>query len=113
MIADADGSNPRKLVPGSEIDYNAPGGDFRPSWSPDGQTIAFSSDRDTGFPHQDYPGPAGKWEHVQAAGVYVICSRNSPAWLNFRACESSPPLPPIQTLSMGSTKMPWFDSGQS
>lgn len=154
MIADSDGSNPRKLVPGGEIDYNpsfsldgqwvvftsdrsgsadifrtrvdgtgverltsspayddqaalspdnrslafvssrkdgstdiyimdlenrqvrnltsSPGGDFRPSWSPDGQTIAFSSDRGTGFPHQDYPEPAGRWEHVQAANVYLI-----------------------------------------
>ena len=154
MIAGADGSNPRKLVPGTEIDYNAsfshdgqwvvftsdrsgsadifrvrvdgrdlerltdsrafddqaalspdnralafvssrgdgstdiyimdlerrdvrnltkaPGGDFRPSWSPDGQTIAFSSDRSTGFPHQDFPDPAGNWEHVQAASIYLI-----------------------------------------
>ena len=154
MIADADGGSPRKLLPGTEIDYNAsfsddaqwvvftsdrsgsadiyrvrvdgvglerltdspafddqaalspdgrslafvssrghratdiyildlerreirnltdaPGGDFRPNWSPDGQTIVFSSDRDTGFPHQDYPGPAGKWEHVQEVSVYVI-----------------------------------------
>ncbi|MEE2791956.1 MAG: hypothetical protein VX453_10005 [Acidobacteriota bacterium] len=154
MIADTNGSNPRKLVPGREIDYtasfsydgqwvvftsdrsgsadiyrvrvsgrdlerltqhpafddqaelspdnrllafvssrgdgstdiyikdvergdvrnltNASGGDFRPSWSPDGTMIAFSSDRGTGFPHQDFPDPAGKWEHVQAASVYVI-----------------------------------------
>ena len=154
MIADADGSNPRKLMPGRELDYNASfshdgqwvvftsersgsadifrarvdgtamerltassafddqaalsvdncslafvssrgdssadiyimdlesrktrnltnaaGGDFRPSWSPDGEMIAFSSDRGTGFPHQDFPAPAGRWEHVQAASVYLI-----------------------------------------
>ena len=38
MIADGDGSNPRKLVPGMEIDYNA-------SFSQDGQWVVFTSDR--------------------------------------------------------------------
>ena len=38
MIADADGSNPRKLLPGTEIDYNA-------SFSHDGQWVVFTSDR--------------------------------------------------------------------
>ena len=42
-----------------------------------------------------------------------ICSRNVPSRENFRTCPSPSPFPPIQTLSMWSTKMPCSSFGHS
>ncbi|KAJ5117335.1 tricorn protease N-terminal domain-containing protein [Penicillium atrosanguineum] len=46
-----------------------PSGNFRPAWSPDGEWLAFSSDRNTDWSgHTEGTG----WEHTQSLGIYVI-----------------------------------------
>ncbi|OQD73121.1 hypothetical protein PENDEC_c017G03536 [Penicillium decumbens] len=46
-----------------------PSGHFRPAWSPDGEWLAFSSDRNTDWTgHTEGTG----WEHTQSLGIYVI-----------------------------------------
>ena len=43
------------------------GGDFRPAWSPDGQWIAFSSDRESSV-----PAGKGRWERLHLVDIFVI-----------------------------------------
>ncbi|KAF3764584.1 dipeptidyl peptidase IV/CD26, N-terminal domain-containing protein [Cryphonectria parasitica EP155] len=48
---------------------DSPDGHFRPSWSPDGEYILFTSDRNTDWTgHSNGTG----WEHTQELSIYVI-----------------------------------------
>jgi len=61
----------RNVTGSREIQGRAdlPNGFYRPSWSPDGQWLAFSSDRNTDWKgHHDGAG----WEHTQELSIYIV-----------------------------------------
>ncbi|EHA18778.1 hypothetical protein ASPNIDRAFT_42599 [Aspergillus niger ATCC 1015] len=75
-------------------DYTLPDGHFRPAWSPDGEWLVFTSDRNT--PWRGHNNISG-WEHTQELSIYAI----RPDGTGFRRvanrtgyCQGSPKFSP-------------------
>src|SRR5262245_11801033 len=70
-VVDLKGGQMGNLTGAEDVqgDPSGPNGFFRPSWSPDSQWLAFSSDRNTDWRgHDDGHG----WEHTQELSIYII-----------------------------------------
>jgi Tol biopolymer transport system component len=84
-LLDLRSGRPRQLTGVRDVrgEKGKPDGYFRPDWSPDGQWLAFSSDRNTAWTgHDDGRG----WEHTQELSIYVIRRDGS----GFRKLASRP-----------------------
>jgi Tol biopolymer transport system component len=84
-VLDLDSGHARNLT-GAQVvqgDPSGPDGFFRPSWSPDGQWLAFSSDRNTDWRGHD---EGRGWEHTQELSIYII----RPDGGGFRRIASKP-----------------------